>query len=66
MDKNSMDKNSKNMLKQVLGALSHMTSLDVEGKNKINAELDRIENKLPVKKKGAVIVVKRDEDSISK
>ena len=58
-----MDKMSKNMLKQVLGALSHMTSLDPQAESDILAEIERINNKVaPKKKKDAVEKVSSNEN----
>lgn len=45
----SVDKNSLNMFKQVMGALSHTTELDEEHLRAITLELQRIQAKLPVK-----------------
>jgi len=52
-----MDKNSKDMLKQVLGALSHMKELDAQAESDILAEIERINKKeepKPKKKENAV------------
>jgi len=45
----AVDKNSLNMFKQVMGALSHTTELDEEHLKTITLELKRIQAKLPVK-----------------
>ena len=49
-----MEKMSKNMLKQVLSALSHMVDIDEKSEKSILDELQRIKGKIaPKKKEGA-------------
>ena len=56
-----MDKNSKDMLKQVLGALSHITELDAQAESDILAEIERI-NKKEAPKKKEDAVAKQEEN----
>ena len=60
-----MNKQSRKMLKQVIGALSHMTEIDEEAKAAIETEIIRISKGIKKNGKNAVDVEKEHGSSES-
>lgn len=60
-----MDKHSTVMLKQILGAFTHMKSIDSDAKAQILAEIARIEDNIaPKKKELDVEVVAKEQKNL--
>jgi len=62
-----LSKNSKNMFKQVLSGLSHMTDINPEAEKDIADEIERIKGGLPVvKKKDVAVKVEKPLENLEK